>query len=421
MRKIAVLGLGYVGLALARALAARFPGTLGFDRDAARVTGLRAGQDPTGALAECGALGPLALSADPAELAGRDFFVIAVPTPIDAARRPDLAQLLAAAETVGRALTCGAVVVLESTVWPGLTEEELGPALERASGLVRGRDFTLGYSPERINPGDRAHALEHVVKVIAAEDERTLAVLAEVYGAVVAAGLHRAPSIRVAEAAKVLENVQRDLNVALMNELAMICGELGLEAHEVLAAAGTKWNFLPFRPGLVGGHCIGVDPYYLAARAERAGVEPRMILAGRAVNDGMSSWVAGRIRAGLERHVGRVAGARLGVLGLAFKPDVADLRNSRVPGVLTELAQAGVELCVHDPLVDAGLAARTYGLELVPEEGLARCDAFFLAVPHAGLVTRLPQLLDASTRVVFDLGARLTRGALPAGVVHWRP
>lgn len=421
MRKIAVIGLGYVGLALARALERRFPGTLGFDRDARRIAELRAGRDPTGALAECGPLGPLALGSDPAALAGRDFFVIAVPTPIDGARRPDLALLREAAATVGRALAPGAIVVLESTVWPGLTEEELGPALERASGLVRGRDFTLGYSPERINPGDREHTLERVVKVIAAEDEATLAVLAEVYGAVVAAGLHRAPSIRVAEAAKVLENVQRDLNVALVNELARICSELGLEAHEVLAAAGTKWNFLPFRPGLVGGHCIGVDPYYLAARAERAGVEPRVILAGRAVNDGMSAWLAGRILARLEGLLGRVSGARLGVLGIAFKPDVADPRNSRVPEVLAALARAGVALEVHDPLVDAGLCARLYGLELVDEAALAGCDALFLAVPHASLVARLPALLGPRTRVVFDLAGSFTRGALPSGVEHWRP
>jgi len=421
MRKIAVIGLGYVGLALTRALARRFPDTLGFERDAERLRELRSGRDPTGALAGCGELGAVTLSADPAALRGRDFFVIAVPTPIDAERRPDLALLRSAAETVGRALTPGAIVVLESTVWPGLTEEELGPALERASGLVRGRDFTLGYSPERINPGDPEHTLERVVKVIAAEDEATLAVLAEVYGAVVTAGLHRAPSIRVAEAAKVLENVQRDLNVALVNELATICGELGLEAHAVLAAAGTKWNFLPFRPGLVGGHCIGVDPYYLAARAQRAGVEPRMILAGRAVNDGMSAWVAGRILGGLERHLGRVAGARLGVLGLAFKPDVADPRNSRVPEVLAVLARAGVTLSVHDPLVDAQLCARLYGLELGDEAELATCDALFLAVPHAVLVARLARLVGARTRIVFDLAGRLAPGSLPQAVEHWRP
>jgi UDP-N-acetyl-D-galactosamine dehydrogenase len=273
MRRIAVIGLGYVGLAVARAFARRFPGTLGFDRDAERVAGLARGVDPTGALAETGALGALALTSDARALAGCDFFVIAVPTPIDAAKRPELAPLEEAAATVGRALRPGAVVVLESTVYPGLTEGWLGPRLERASGLVRGRDFTLGYSPERIDPGAPEHALERVTKVIAAEDERTLDVLAECYGAIVEAGLHRAPSIAVAEAAKVLENVQRDLNVALVNELARICHALGLDTRAVLATAGTKWNFVPFTPGLVGGHCIGVDPFWLAARAESVGTD----------------------------------------------------------------------------------------------------------------------------------------------------
>jgi UDP-N-acetyl-D-galactosamine dehydrogenase len=285
---------------------------------------------------------------------------------------------------------------------------------------VRGRDFTLGYSPERINPGDREHAFERVTKVVAAEDERTLELLAELYGAVVEAGVFRAASIRVAEAAKVLENVQRDLNVALVNELAKICGELAINTHDVLAAARTKWNFLPFRPGLVGGHCIGVDPYYLAARAERAGVEPRVILAGRAVNDGMSAWVAERIVAELERVLGRARGARLCVLGLAFKPDVADLRNSRVPEVVARLAAAGVECLVHDPCVSRELATRAYGLELVDEAALAGCEALFLAVPHRALLARLPALATRA-RLVLDLAGALERAALPAGIGYWRP
>ncbi len=420
MRRIAVIGLGYVGLAAARAFARRFPGTLGFDRDAARVTDLGRGLDPTGALAEVGALEGLELSSDPEALAGRDFFVIAVPTPIDAERQPDLAALEAAAASVGRALRPGAIVVLESTVYPGLSEEWLGPRLERASALTRGRDFTLGYSPERINPGDPAHTFERVRKVIAAEDERTLDVLEACYGAVVTAGVHRAPSIRVAEAAKVIENVQRDLNVALVNELARICQRLGLDTLDVLATAGTKWNFLPFRPGLVGGHCIGVDPYYLAAQAAEHGVEPRMILAGRAVNDGMSAFVAERVLAQLQGVLGRVRGVRLGVLGIAFKPDVGDLRNSRVPEVLARLRAAGVELRVHDPRVDAGLAARLYGLELVPVDGLGALDALFLAVPHRGLAELALARLGGPTRLVLDLVGALERARLPAGVTLWR-
>jgi UDP-N-acetyl-D-galactosamine dehydrogenase len=423
MRRIAVIGLGYVGLALARAFARRFPRTLGYDRDAARVAGLRRGFDPTGALHEGGALaagGALALTSDAAELAGCDFFVIAVPTPIDARKQPDLAPLAEAVTSVGRALRPGAVVVLESTVYPGLTEGWLGPLLERASGLVRGRDFTLGYSPERIDPGDPAHALERVTKVIAAEDEATLDVLAECYGAVVEAGLHRAPSIAVAEAAKVLENVQRDLNVALVNELARICHALGLDTHAVLATAGTKWNFVPFTPGLVGGHCIGVDPYWLAARAEAVGVEPRVILAGRAVNDGMSAFVVDEILARLAELPHGPRGAVLGVLGIAFKPGSADPRHSRVPGVLARLAAAGVELRVHDPLVDAGLAATLYGLELVPAAALGALDGVLLAVAHPGLAELALAVLGPRTRFLFDLSGAVDPARVPAGVALWR-
>lgn len=420
MRRIAVIGLGYVGLPVARAFARRFPGTLGFDRDAERVADLCAGRDPTGALAEAGELGSLLLTAEAAELQGRDFFVITVPTPIDAEKQPDLSALAEAVLSVGRALRPGAIVVLESTGYPGLCEEWLAPRLERAAGLVRGRDFTLGYSPERINPGDPEHRFERVKKVIAAEDERTLDVLEACYGAVVEAGVHRAPSIRVAEAAKVLENVQRDLNVALMNELARITARLGLDTNDVLAAAATKWNFLSFRPGLVGGHCIGVDPYYLAAKAQALGVEPRMILAGRAVNDGMSAFVAENVLAGLERELGRARGARLGVLGIAFKPDVADLRNSRVPEVLAALRAAGVELIVHDPRVDPGLAARLHGLELVPASALAGQDALFLAVPHRGLPELAVTLLGGKTRLLFDLSGAVERARVPAGVALWR-
>jgi UDP-N-acetyl-D-galactosamine dehydrogenase len=420
MRKIAVVGLGYVGLPLARAFARRFAGTLGFDRDAERVAGLARGVDPTGALAEAGALGPLALSSDPDALRGADFFVIAVPTPIDAAHRPELSALDEAAQSVGRALAPGAVVVLESTGYPGLTEEYLLPRLERASGLKSGRDFGLGYSPERINPGDPEHSLARVRKVIAARDERTLDVLEQCYGAVVEAGLFRARSIRVAETAKVLENVQRDLNIALANELALICERLGLDTREVLATAATKWNFVPFQPGLVGGHCIGVDPYYLAARAGELGLEPRVILAGRAVNDGMSAWVAERALALLQETCGRVRGTRLAVLGLAFKAGVSDPRNSRVPELIARLASEGVEVLAHDPLVDPQLAARTHGLELVPAAALTGLDAVLLAVAQPGLPELAYGLLSDGARLGLDLCGRLAADALPAGVRLWR-
>jgi UDP-N-acetyl-D-galactosamine dehydrogenase len=420
MRRIAVLGLGYVGLPVARACARSFPGTLGFDRDAERVAELRAGRDPTGALAEAGALDGLRLSADPADLCAYDLFVVAVPTPIGADRRPDLAALEEAARTLGGVLRPGAIVVLESTGYPGLTEEWFAPRLERAAGLRHGRDFGLGYSPERINPGDAVHAFGRVTKVIAAADEGTLAVLAEVYGALVPAGVHRAPSIRVAEAAKVVENVQRDLNVALMNELARICQRLGLDTRDVLATAATKWNFLPFQPGLVGGHCIGVDPYYLAARAEQAGVEPRVILAGRAVNDGMGAFVARTLLDHLTRVHGTPRGVRLGVLGLAFKPDVADPRNARVPEVLAALQAEGVVLRVHDPRLDAALVRKLYGLELLPAGELGELDALFLAVAHRGLPELARARLAPPLRSLFDLAGAIERAAVPPGIALWR-
>ncbi|HEX9794726.1 MAG TPA: nucleotide sugar dehydrogenase, partial [Planctomycetota bacterium] len=284
-RRIAVLGLGYVGLPLAEGFARAHGGAIGFDSDAEHVARLRAGAGSSG----------VDFTADPARLAGADFFVVAVPTPIDADRRPDLGPLRSAAERIGAALRPGGVVVFESTVYPGVTEDECAPILERRSGLVRGRGFGLGYSPERINPGDAEHTLEDVVKVVAALDEDSWRAIEAVYAPVARAGLYRAPSIRIAEAAKVLENTQRDLNIALMNELAMVCERLGLDTRAVLETAGTKWNFLPFEPGLVGGHCVGVDPYWLTAAAEAAGHHPEVILAGRRINDGMGRWVGARV------------------------------------------------------------------------------------------------------------------------------
>ncbi len=420
MRRIAVLGLGYVGLPVARAFARVFPGTLGFDRDGERVARLRRGIDPTGALAEAGGIDGLQLTSDPDALAPCDLYVIAVPTPIDALRRPDLSALAEAARTVGRVLARGDIVVVESTVYPGVTEELVVPLLEQSAGLVQGRDFSIGYSPERINPGDGEHRFERVRKVIAASDPRTLAVLEECYGAVVEAGLHRAPSIRVAEAAKVIENVQRDLNIALVNELARICDRIGLDTNEVLDTAATKWNFLPYRPGLVGGHCIGVDPYYLAAKAEAVGVEPRVILAGRAANDGMAAFVAERTLALLERAAGRARGARVAVLGLSFKPDVADARNSRVPEVVARLRAAGVETLLHDPRVDPGLAAELHGLELVRAEELVELDGVLLAVPHRGLPELALSLLGGRTRCLVDLMRGIAPGRVPPGVELWR-
>ena len=346
--------------------------------------------------------------------------MLAVPTPIDAHKRPDLAALESAARIVGGALRRGDVVVLESTVYPGVTEEVLGPLLEEVSGLRCGEDFTLGYSPERINPGDREHTFERIQKVVAGQDEATLRVLEACYGAVVEAGLFSASSIRVAEAAKVIENVQRDLNIALVNELAMLFDRMGLDTKEVLEAAGSKWNFHRYRPGLVGGHCIGVDPYYLTSKAEAIGFHPQVILAGRRINDGMGSFVASRAIKLLVAEGCGVKGARVAVLGLTFKPDVSDLRNSRVPDICRELAEYGVDVLVHDPLVTPEAARAEYGLELVGREELTGLDALILAVPHAELVPLAEELAQEGTRIVLDVLWGLDLARLPRSTRTWR-
>jgi UDP-N-acetyl-D-galactosamine dehydrogenase len=381
--RVAVIGLGYVGLPVALAFARAFPGTVGFDIDPERIAELSSGIDRTGESTPAELRqSELALTADPARLKGASFFVIAVPTPVDGNRQPDLGALTRASEIVGGALGAGSVVVFESTVYPGVTEEICGPILERTSGLKRGRDFTLGYSPERINPGDREHRLEAVVKVVSGEDAGTLERVASAYAAIVPAGIHPAPSIRVAEAAKVIENTQRDLNIALMNELALIFDRLGLRTADVLAAAGTKWNFLRFTPGLVGGHCIGVDPYYLTAKAEAVGYHPEVILAGRRINDGMGRFVAQKLLKLLAAAGRATAGARIGVLGLTFKENVPDLRNSRVPDIVAELREFGLDPLVHDPLALAEAAEREFGVALSDLAEFRDLDAVVLAVPH---------------------------------------
>ncbi len=391
--RIAVIGLGYVGLPVAMAFAERFGDTIGFDVDARRVAELREGRDATGELdAATLKASTLTFTTDPADLKGVTFFVVAVPTPINDGRRPDLKALRGASETVGRALTEGAVVVYESTVYPGLTEEVCGPILQSTSGLPRGA-FKLGYSPERINPGDREHTLKRIVKVVSGEDAETLDRVATVYGAIVEAGVHRAPSIKVAEAAKVIENTQRDLNIALMNELAMIFDRLNISTAAVLDAAATKWNFLRFSPGLVGGHCIGVDPYYLTAKAEELGYHPQVILAGRRINDGMGAFVAQKLVKLLIEQGHQVKGAHVAVCGLTFKEDVPDLRNSRVPDIVGELRSFGIEPVVHDPLADARQAKDEYGIELLPLEGLSELDALVIAVPHRAYLDDLEGLV----------------------------
>jgi UDP-N-acetyl-D-galactosamine dehydrogenase len=349
------------------------------------------------------------------------MFVITVPTPIDAERRPDLRAVLEACETVGRILRAGACVVLESTVYPGVTEEICGPAIAAASGLRQGIDFTLGYSPERINPGDRAHRLETIVKVVAGQDEATLSRVAAAYAAIVPAGIHRAPSIKVAEAAKVIENTQRDLNIALMNELAIIFHRLGLRTRDVLDAAATKWNFLPFSPGLVGGHCIGVDPYYLTAKAEAVGYRPEVILAGRRINDGMGRYVGQELVRLLARAGRPLKDARVGILGLTFKENLCDIRNSRVPDIRDELRLYGIEPLVHDPLADAAETARLYGISLSGPAVLTRLDAVVLAVPHDAYRTRPGDVFEmiAPGGIMMDVKSVVDPLSVPEGLLYW--
>jgi UDP-N-acetyl-D-galactosamine dehydrogenase len=421
--KIAVVGLGYVGLPVALAFARHFPDTVGFDIDHRKVNELRDGKDRTGEIDPAQLLqSTLRLSSDAAALEGRSFFVVAVPTPVDADRRPDLRAIIKASETVGRALAPGAVVVYESTVYPGVTEEICGPVLERVSGLRAGVDFTLGYSPERINPGDREHVLERITKVVSGQDETTLDRVARAYGRIVEAGIHRAESIKVAEAAKVIENTQRDLNIALMNELALICDRLGIRTADVLAAARTKWNFLPFTPGLVGGHCIGVDPYYLTTKAEQLGYQPEVILAGRRVNNRMGEHIASRLVKMLISANRQVKGARVGVLGLTFKEDVADLRNSRVPDIVRELHQFGIEALVHDPHGSPEEAHHEYGIDLSDERQLTDLDGLILAVPHAHYLAEGTASLFARVRpggVVIDVKSVVPVDSVPDGIAYW--
>jgi UDP-N-acetyl-D-glucosamine/UDP-N-acetyl-D-galactosamine dehydrogenase len=423
-RSIAVIGLGYVGLPVAVAFArAGFP-VLGYDIAPERIAEIRAGVDRTGEV-EPGALADLPtlrLTAGPDDLRGADFFVVTVPTPITAARTPDLSALLAASRAVGGALKAGDVVVYESTVYPGATEEVCVPALESASGLAAGRDFAVGYSPERINPGDRQHRLESVVKVVSAQDPATLDIVAQTYGAVARAGIHRAPSIRVAEAAKVIENVQRDVNIALMNEFALIFARLGIDTGDVLAAAGTKWNFLPFRPGLVGGHCIGVDPYYLTHRAQEAGHHPELVLAGRRINDRMAGHVVDEcvrrlVRRGCARPV-------VTVLGITFKEDIPDIRNSRAADIVRGLTDLGIAVQVADPAADGEGVRREHGFALVPMAALRPADAVIVAVPHRPVRARgwdgiLPLLRDGRGDVL-DVRGVLDRAGAPDGVALWR-
>lgn len=403
--KIAVVGLGYVGLPLAVCFARRFP-VAGYDRDPGRIEELRQGRDRLGEVPEVGDSG-VVFSHDPASLSEADVVVVTVPTPVDDSKRPDLDPLLGASRTVGQHIKRGATVVFESTVYPGATEEDCIPVIEAASGWKWKRDFFVGYSPERINPGDPERSVDRIVKVVAGDTPETAARLARIYGAVVTAGIHVADSIRVAEAAKVIENCQRDINIAFVNELAIIFQRLGLDTAKVLEAAGTKWNFLPFRPGLVGGHCIGVDPYYLTHKAETAGYHPEVILSGRRINDGMGIFVANRVVKLLIAKGNLVRGARVLVLGATFKENCPDVRNSRVFDIVEELEEFGVAVDVFDPVADAGrISAAHQGKwigEATLEERRGSYDAAILAVSHAVFRGLRPRDWVGREGVVYDV------------------
>jgi UDP-N-acetyl-D-galactosamine dehydrogenase len=423
-RVVSVVGLGYVGLPVAVAFG-KIRKTIGFDINAERILELKCGKDRTGEvtasdLAEADILFTDSID----ELRRADFHIIAVPTPVDEAKQPDLTPMLKASETVGKALKKGDIVVYESTVYPGVTEDDCIPILEKTSGLISGQDFTVGYSPERINPGDKEHTFTKIKKVVSGQNDETLEIVASVYESVVTAGVHRASSIKVAEAAKVIENTQRDLNIALMNELALIFDRLGIDTNDVLEAAGTKWNFLPFRPGLVGGHCIGVDPYYLTHKAEKIGYIPQVILAGRRINDGMGKFIAQRTVKEMIHAGHNVLGATVTVLGLTFKEDCPDLRNSKVIDIIRELQDYGINVQVSDPLADPTEAMNEYSLSLIPYEDLKKSEALIVAVAHRQYrlftANDLCALMNAAPLLIDVKGAYDRRELERSGIKTWR-
>ena len=422
VKKIAVCGLGYVGLPVAVAFAKRFD-VIGFDVDKRRVARLKEGDDWTGEIERQQLLdSTIRFTDEVKDLEGCDFFVVAVPTPVDERRNPDFSMLVSACRVIGPVLRPGSIVVFESTVHPGATEEICGPELEKVSGLRCGVDFKLGYSPERINPGDREHPLEKIVKIVSGQDEDTLEKVAAAYEKIIEAGVHRASSIKVAEAAKVLENTQRDINIALMNEMSKICDLVGIRTSEVLAAAGTKWNFLRFSPGLVGGHCIGVDPYYLTSKAQELGYHPEVILSGRRINDGMADHVASRVVQVLARN-GRLNGqTRVGIMGMTFKENVPDIRNSKVVDLYRALENYGIAPLACDPMADADQMEHEYGIKLGDPGDFKDLDALILAVPHRQTMDTIWETLPKIVKpgaMVCDLKSVLDSKRLPSGLVYW--
>ncbi|PQO95798.1 nucleotide sugar dehydrogenase [Massilia phosphatilytica] len=422
---IAVVGLGYVGLPLAVEFGKLGP-TIGFDLSTTKVESYKQFIDPAGEVSteQLRSARHLSVTTDPAALAQADYILIGVPTPVDIAHVPDFAPLISASETVGKHMKRGAIVIYESTVYPGATEEVCIPVLEKFSGMKWKEGFHVGFSPERINPGDKEHTLTNVMKVVSGDDAETLERVAAMYETVVKAGVHRASSLKVAEAAKVIENTQRDLNIALMNELAIIFDKIGIDTLEVLKAAGTKWNFLPFRPGLVGGHCIGVDPYYLTHKAEMIGYHPQVILAGRRINDGMAKFVAEKTVKSMISAGFHVKGSKVNVIGLTFKENCPDLRNSKVADIVYELQSYGVEVHVHDPVAEAEEAQHEYGIALERWEELPKADALIVAVPHKEVLAR--SLTDFQSKLndggcFVDVKAQFDpNGIREAGYCLWR-
>ncbi|MFC5460188.1 nucleotide sugar dehydrogenase [Massilia niabensis] len=422
---VAVVGLGYVGLPLAVEFGKKVR-TIGFDLSASKIENYKKFIDPTGEVSteQLQAARHLEVTTDAALLAQADYVVVAVPTPVDIAHNPDFTPLIGASTTVGKNLKKGAIVIFESTVYPGATEEVCIPLLEKHSGTQWKEGFHVGFSPERINPGDKEHTLTTILKIVSGDDAETLESVAQLYESVITAGVHRASSIKVAEAAKVIENTQRDLNIALMNELAIIFDKIGIDTLEVLKAAGTKWNFLPFRPGLVGGHCIGVDPYYLTHKAEMVGYHPQVILAGRRINDGMAKFVAEKTVKSMISSGFNVKGAKVNVIGLTFKENCPDLRNSKVADIVHELQSYGVDVHVFDPLADAGEAEHEYGIKLESWDSLPKADAMIAAVPHKEVVGM--SLSDIQSKLndggcFIDVKSQFDEVALrEAGYCVWR-
>ena len=424
-RSVAVVGLGYVGLPIAVAFGKTAP-VIGFDINKTKIEELRKGIDRTGEVSKKDLdATQVRYTWEPADLKTADFIIVAVPTPINEALQPDLTALQKSSELIGLNMAPGTIIVYESTVYPGATEEVCLPILEKTSGMKSGVDFKIGYSPERINPGDKEHTLEKIIKVVSAQDDESLEIVASTYASVVKAGVHRASSIKVAEAAKVIENTQRDLNIALMNELALIFHRLGIDTKSVLEAAGTKWNFLKFSPGLVGGHCIGVDPYYLTTKAESVGYHPQVILSGRRINNGMGKFVAEQTMKLLSQLSRPANELKVGVLGLTFKENVPDLRNSKVPDIINELREYGVEVLVHDPIAEGEEAVAEYGIHLLDWKEMKDLDGLVVAVAHKNFVEMksadlLKPLRSQKNGVLIDVKSILDPEKVPGSLKYWR-